>query len=121
MAKTREQMQDIALGQMDKINRRTKGQRDNTPMSLADQLKAAEKIQNMSPAERRASLSFEDWRYHLNNFILENKYRYPIALASMTWIYRKYGEVMEEFHQNGETWQTVAQWLVDKQTEHMNM
>jgi hypothetical protein len=121
MAKTREQMQDIALGQMDKVNRRTRGQRDSTPVSLAEQIKAAEKLDNMTPAERRASLSWDEWRHYFNRFLIENSFRYPVAQDSITWAYRRYGKVLEEFHQTGETWQVAAQWLVDKQTEHINL
>ena len=55
MAKSREEVQDIALYHMEKLSRRAGSERDNRPLTLAEQMARMEKLTNQSTSMKDLS------------------------------------------------------------------
>lgn len=124
MAKSREEMQDIALYHMEKLNRRTKGDRDNTPQSLEEQFKELTRVNNLTPEQRMKEKSWEEWSYDLRRWMesRETARRYTTFTTRFTgWVFQARKTELQKFHSEGTAYKDMADWLQDMQMVHMNL
>jgi len=120
MAKTVEQMQDTALRQMDKSNRRNRDDRREENMSLADQLKAAKKRDSMSNEEKLRTMEYAEWVLLVKRFVDSDK-KYPVSSGCFTWVCNRKKGKLEEFHKMGSPLKEVKSWIDSLQSEYMNL
>ena len=124
MAKSREDMQNIALYHMDKLNRRTQGERDNRPPTLEEQLKEEARRKNLTPEQRRAEKPWGEWciafRDHLESRETRLKWT-TFSQKFIGWVMVKHKAELEEYHRKGTAFSEFMPWLIDKQMVHMNL
>jgi hypothetical protein len=119
MAKSKEQIQDIAFRQMDKTNRQNRNKEEEV-LSLAEQLKKREKWDSLSPEEKLRALPREEWLYQMRTWMRAQKQ--GVGVSHLNWAERKYAKKFEEFHQNGTMFSRIQAWLLEEtSSEFMNL
>lgn len=124
MAKSREEMQDIALYHMDKMNRRTQGERENKPQTLEEQMKELDRKNSLTPEQRLAELPWGDWNRSLMDWLQSREtHRKYGAFTSkfFTWLSRAKRAELEEHHRKGTKFSDMVPWMKDMQMIHMNL
>ena len=116
MARSREEMQDIALYHMEKSNRRNKHE-DNAPESLEEGLKRLEKHDSMSPEEKQKAKTWGDWCDDLRDYMLKNK---TWSQKNFTFVSSKYGTEMAKLHSDGVSYREVVSFIEEKAVERLN-
>lgn len=116
MAKTVEEMQDIALRQMEKINRRNRETSDS--VSLASQLEKEKKWNKMSLQEKLKSLSRPDWNYQFKKFLDSKKTN--VGDRMLNWVTQRYKKQFDKFHEEGTPFSEVLEFVQSKHTEFIN-
>lgn len=114
MAKSREEVQDIALYHMEKLSRRVGSERENRVVSLAEQLSRAEGLANQSTSQ----MDFGDWREALQRKLKEN--RKGISGRAFEFVTRKYRKQLEEIKDRG-SWNEAFLFVEEKAIEWMNI
>lgn len=116
MARSREEMQDIALYHMEKSNRRNKRD-DNAPETLEEGLKRFEKHNNMTPEEKQKAKTWGDWCDDLQTFMLKNK---TWSQKNFTFVSAKYGKELAQLHAEGAPYREVVTFIQEKAVERLN-
>jgi hypothetical protein len=116
MARSREEMQDIALYHMEKSNRRNKRD-ENAPESLEEGLKRLEKHNSMTPEERQKAKTWGEWCDGLQEFMLKNK---TWSQKNFSFVSTKYGKEMAQLHSDGVTYREVVAFIEEKAIERLN-
>ena len=122
MAKHKERMQDIALGQFSKVARRHQHERLPDNRTLAQQLDESSKLENLDIHQRIKNLSFEEWLLKFKEMMRSDDIvrKYHISNDCIGWVIGKFKTELKKFHSDGELFAEVAKWVDSKQGEHMN-
>ena len=124
MAKSREEMQDIALYHMDKMNRRTKGERDNRPPTLEEQLAEEERRKHLTPEQKMKEMTYQEWAFELREWMgkRETHRRYTTFSSKFSsWLFTARRNELVAYHEKGTVFTDLANWLQDMQMVHMNL
>jgi len=74
MARNKEEVQDHAIREMDKILRKHGNDKgDSLDQTLAEGLKKEEAWRKLSPEQQRSSVPFPDWNRNLKKFMVDTK------------------------------------------------
>jgi hypothetical protein len=115
MARSKEDMQDIALYHMDKLNRRNVSEK---PLTGKESLQQELEYANLSSSEKMRRKSNYDWELDLRDLV--NKKWSNINYKQFQWVLAKFKKEMKEFHEKGEPYTTVLAFVRDKQMDWMN-
>jgi hypothetical protein len=123
MAKSREEVQDIALNHMDRINRNTQGERVVKNPSLKEQLDEEKRRAGLSESEKLKELDWSEWSRKLRDWLTnrEMSRRHTFTERFLQWIWARHKPQLEQFHQTGTTYTEMLPWFSDKQMEHINL
>ena len=114
MAKrNREEVQDIALYHMEKLNRRNPSEEAKT---LKDELKEA----SLTPEERRKRMPPGEWYRDLKDAIaFDKKCMVPNRLYQ--WVSTKFKEDVEKMRLDGSTFVEVCKFIRSKESDFLNI
>ncbi len=122
MARSKEEMQDIALYHMEKQNRHSKGERINPTPTLAEQLAELERSKKMSRSEKLREMTPQEWNYELKTWTrkkeIQNRYGFGGNFTS--WLFSHKRKKLDEFHTKGTTFTEMVPWLKEMQEEYIN-
>lgn len=124
MAKSREEIQDIALHAMDKENRRSKGERSGRPPTLAQDVAEMKRRDALSPEQKIKELSPADWERSLRQHLQTRESMLRHGMFSqrfLSWLFIKRKAELESYHRNGSPFQSMIPWLQEMQEVHMNL
>jgi hypothetical protein len=114
MAKSREEVQDIALYHMEKLSRRVGNDRDNRPLTLAEQLAKLESNKFNDPSK----MEWYDWLEVLQKKMKEN--RVHIASKAFEYVSRKYRNQLELMKSKGNYGEAIV-FMENHAIEWMNI
>jgi hypothetical protein len=114
MAKSREEVQDIALYHMEKLSRRVGSDRENRPLNLAEQLEKVEREKKQGAA----GVEWYDWLEIVKRRMKEN--RVHVAEKAFTFVTQKYRTEMEKIKANGTVREAMI-FVEDRAIEWMNI
>jgi hypothetical protein len=124
MAKSREEMQDIALYHMDKLNRRTPGERDNKPKSLEEEWKAMDRWNKLSPEQRNQETPWGDWQINLRDWLnnREGGRRHGVFTDRFYgWLCSARKKELMEYHAKGTQYKDMVTWIKEMAEYHINV
>ena len=117
MAKTREEMQDIALGHMDKINRRNKTVTETPQEEYERQVRESK----WTPQQRMQNKSKYDWQKDLEEHIAKLGFGgNGVGRGLLSWCQNKFKTEFEGFHKNGNSYEEVVRFVKDKEIAYLN-
>lgn len=119
MAKTKEEMQDNALRNIDRVNRHNKTEVKKLP-TLKEQLAEFNRTSNQSASEKLKELSWEDWENELRKFIFNYKL-VVIPQSSVNWIIRQKDRELREQHRKGTPFKAIVTWMEEFVEDHQNL
>lgn len=118
MARDKEAAQDRELFKMEKLNKSFPKEREGKILTLKEQLALEAKMEKMTPAQRRAAMSWEDWEYGLRDYLNHSK-----AVVVPDRIYntmiRKQRADFDKMHADGDTFEKVARWMMEEGEKYM--
>lgn len=112
MAKSREDIQDIALYHMEKQNRRNR--EETKKVTLKEELEHL----SLSPEDKRKRMSQRDWNIEVREYCLDSKNGCGANLLS--WVQVKYKADFEKFKENGTAFNEILTFVKSKKEEHIN-
>jgi hypothetical protein len=124
MAKSREEMQDIALYHMDKMNRRTQGQRENKPKSLQEEWNEMERWNKLTPEQRNQETPWGEYLRNLKDWMnsRDGGRRHGIFTDRFySWLTSARKKELMEYHAKGTQFKDMAAWIKDMSEIHINI
>lgn len=114
MAKSKEEMGDIALRNIDRTNRMNPSE-EVKAKSLAEQLKELEK----TPEQVRREMPWHEWNKDLFDYFTMQKGGGSQRLFQ--YVLNKYREDIKKFHESGTHFKNIATFVNTKSEEFLNM
>ncbi len=124
MGRSKEDMQDIALHQMEKSNRWNK-QPEKRLVSYQEQIAELERKKSLTPEQLNREKSYEDYVYELRLWMesreTSRKYNITFTGKFITWVTLAKKKEMAQFHSKGTVYSEMIPWLEDMKEVHMNL
>lgn len=124
MAKSREEIQDVALSRMDKVWKNNQGERNNRPQKIEEIVKEQERQARLSPEQKVREMSGSEWARGLKEYLDTKEVRLRHGAFNqrfLTWLFNKKKEELKSFHNQGIKFSEMIPWLKDMALEHINL
>jgi hypothetical protein len=119
MAKSREEVQDIALYHIDKLNKKHPGARKDVEPTLSEQIKALDEWEKKTPSEKLSATPYKEWLENMRMYFIKGK-KHTFTQRFWNWVDKKHRSELEDFHKKGISYNEMSAWLEDRVIDHMN-